>query len=75
MLWRPNVLFETVFKLRIVYKNGYTHDFECTDFEISSNQVKWGSASQRNRPIKIGVDDIAAVWQVGTRKRLKFFNK
>jgi hypothetical protein len=66
---------ETIFRVRIVYKNGYTHDFECTDFEISNSQVTWKSANERNRPIKIGLDDIAAVWQVGYRKRIKFFGK
>lgn len=67
--------FETIFRVRIVYKSGYTHDFECTDFEISNSKVTWQSVSERNRPIKIGLDDIAAVWQVGYRKRLKFFRK
>lgn len=67
------MMFEVVFKVRIVYKSGYTHDFECTDFEISNSQVHWKSVSERNRPIKIGIDDIAAVWQVGYRKRLKKF--
>jgi hypothetical protein len=69
-------MFETVFKLRIVYKSGYTHTFECVKFKISGNEITWECAdSTRNRPIKIGVDDIAAVWQVGYRKRLKFFSK
>lgn len=66
-------MFEVVFKVRIVYKSGYTHDFECTDFEVSNSQVQWKSVSERNRPIKIGVDEIAAVWQVGYRRRLKKF--
>lgn len=66
---------ETIFRVRIVYKSGYTHDFECTDFEISGNKVTWASADEGNRPIKIGLDDIAAVWQIGHRKRVKFFNK
>lgn len=66
---------ETVFRVRIVYKSGYIHDFECTDFEISNNKVSWENAGERNRPIKIGLDDIAAVWQIGHRKRIKFFGK
>ena len=66
---------ETVFLVRIVYKSGYTHDFECTDFTISGNKVSWESADEKNRPIKIGFNDIAAVWQVGHRKRVKFFGK
>jgi hypothetical protein len=70
------MMFETVYKVRIVYKSGYTHTFECVQFEISGNKITWESADiKRNRPIKIGFDDIAAVWQIGYRKRLKFFNK
>jgi hypothetical protein len=67
------MMFETVYKVRVVYKSGYTHDFECTDFEMASNQITWSSASESNRPLKIGVDDIAAVWQIGHRKRLMKF--
>lgn len=66
---------ETVFRVRIVYKSGYTHDFECTDFTISGSKVSWESADESNRPIKIGIDDIAAAWQIGHRKRIKFFSK
>lgn len=66
---------ETVYRVRIVYKSGYTHDFECTDFTISGSKVSWESADESNRPIKIGLDDIAAAWQIGTRKRIKFFGK
>lgn len=68
-------MLETIFKVRIVYKSGYTHDFECTDFEISDKIVSWKSVSEHNRPLKIGFDDIAAVWQIGHRKRVKFFSR
>jgi hypothetical protein len=67
------MMFETVYKVRVVYKSGYTHDFECTDFEMVDNKIIWSSASESNRPLKIGVDDIAAVWQIGHRKRLMKF--
>lgn len=66
---------ETVFRVRIVYKSGYIHDFECTDFEISNNKVSWENADEHNRPIKIGIDDISAAWQIGHRRRIKFFGK
>ena len=69
------MILEVVFKVRIVYKSGYTHDFECTDFEMTESKVTWKSVSERNRPIKIGFDEIAAVWQIGHRKRIKFFGK
>lgn len=66
---------DTIFRVRIVYKSGYTHDFDCTDFTISGSKVSWESVDYSNKPVKIGFDDIAAVWQVGTRKRIKFFGK
>lgn len=66
-------MFETVYEVRVVYKSGYTHDFECTDFEMVDKNIIWSSASARNRPLKIGVDDVAAVWQIGHRKRFKKF--
>lgn len=68
-------MFETVFKIRVVYKSGYTHDFECTDFSISTKEITWKGAANTNMPVKFGIDDVAAVWQVGYRKRLKFFRK
>lgn len=61
---------ETVFKIRIVYKSGYTHDFECTEFIVEGDGYKWRAIDDRNKPIKLGVDDVAAVWQVGYRKRI-----
>lgn len=61
-----------VFKIKIIYKSGATHEFEVTDFnyeEISrGKKVTWDSYSMENRPLVIGVDDIAAVWQVGVRE-------
>lgn len=67
-------MFETVFRVRIVYKSGYVQDFDCTDFTMSDNTITWMAAGNIN-PLKIGIDDIAAVWQLGERKRLKFFMK
>lgn len=66
--------FETVFRVRIIYKNGYAQDFDCTAFTISNKEVKWKAVGSPN-PLLIGVDDIAAVWQLGARKRFTFFNK
>lgn len=67
------MILEIVFKVRVVYKSGYTHDFECTDFSISGSKVSWEKAYTKNYPLKIGFDDIAAIWIIGQRKRLKFF--
>ena len=56
----------TIFTIRIVYKSGYTHDFDVYDFKIGS-KFSWETVDPNNKPILIGVDDIAAVWQVGVR--------
>lgn len=67
---------ETVFRIRIVYKSGYTHDFECTEFRIKGHDTcNWTPVSDSNRPVMVGLDEIAAVWQIGYRKRIKFFGK
>ena len=66
--------FEDVFRVRIIYKNGYAQDFDCTTFKISNEEVTWKAVGSAN-PLLIGVNDIAAVWQIGVRKRFTFFNK
>ena len=57
------------FKVRIVYKSGYKHDFWVRDFNIRGGSYSWTSVEDNNKPVQIGVDDIAAVWQIGTRYR------
>lgn len=65
-----------VYKIRVVYKSGYTHDFEATSFKIAfGTRVEWNAANADNAPIHIGFDDIAAVWQVGMRYKLGFKKK
>lgn len=62
-----------IFKVRVVYKSGYTHDFEVTAFEITKNAtggisaIHWNPIADRNKPVYIGLDEIVAVWQVGVR--------
>lgn len=63
-------VFETVFKIRIVYKSGYTHDFEATKFAFTGDTYDWVAVSDQNKPLKLGPDDIAAIYQIGTRKRI-----
>jgi hypothetical protein len=75
MLWRPNVLFETVFKLRVIYKSGYAIDFEVTEYEIGQSRITWTSANFNFRPINMNYNEVAGIWKVGQRKRLRFFNK
>ena len=64
--------FKPVFKIRIVYKSGYTHDFEVYSFTIGGGTYKWESIDINNRPIELGADEIAAVYQIGMRKKFSF---
>lgn len=64
--------FQQLYKVRIVYKTGYIHDFECTEFKATRDGYQWDAASFQNRPILIGIDQIAAIWQVGTRRVLRW---
>lgn len=61
-----------VFKIKIIYKSGATHEFEVTDFSYEETsgvtKVEWYSYSMENKPLSIGLEDIAAVWQVGVRE-------
>jgi hypothetical protein len=60
-----------IFKIRILYKSGYTHDFEVYDFKyVHGSKASWSSVSDENKPLEIGLDDIAAVYQIGLRKVL-----
>lgn len=68
-------MFETVFKLRVIYKNGYAIDFEVTEYEIGPRSASWTNANHKFRPIHMNYDEVASVWKVGERKRLKFFSK
>lgn len=64
--------FEDVYTVRVVYKSGYVHDFECTEFSYSGGTYQWVSADVDNRPIDLGGTEIAAIWQMGKRKRFKW---
>lgn len=69
------MVFKNIFKIRIVYKSGYTHDFEVYSFNIKGDRYDWKSVSDSNKPILLGADDIAAVYQIGTRKKFSFTSK
>lgn len=53
------------FLVRIVYKSGYTHDFWVYEFEVQDGKYTWHMVDLDNHPVVLGVDDIAAVWQIG----------
>jgi hypothetical protein len=69
------MMFENIFKLRVIYKSGYAIDFEVTEYEISPTKCSWTSADNNLRPIHMNYDEVAGIWKVGQRKRLKFFSK
>lgn len=58
----------TVYKVRVVYKSGYIHDFETTQFSLKNGVYSWSNYSDTNKPIELGGGEIAAVWQIGYRK-------
>jgi hypothetical protein len=57
-----------IFTIRIVYKSGYTHDFDVYRFKIRGGTFEWDAVSADNTPLFLGADDVAAVWQIGTRR-------
>lgn len=63
---------EIVYKVRVIYKSGETHIFEVTKFSYDpqAQAYNWVSANPKLRPIQFGANEIAAVWQVGARRRL-----
>jgi len=62
-----------VYTIRLVYKSGYTHNFEVYTFSIDDNNTwKWSAVSKRNSPVAIGITDIVAIWTIGVRKKLCF---
>ena len=63
----------TIYKVRIVYKSGYTHDFECTSFTAKGGSYTWVPYDDRNKPLALGADDIAAIWQIGYRTKYWLF--
>ena len=41
----------TVYKVRVVYKSGYIHDFETTQFSLKNGVYSWSNYSDTNKPI------------------------
>jgi hypothetical protein len=62
-------LFRNVFKIRIVYKSGYVHDFDALEFSINRGTYKWNTPGVNNIPIELGVEEIAAIWQLGAKRQ------
>lgn len=69
----PNmsIIRQPQFQVRVVYKSGYSHDFWCNSFTRKGDTYTWDAVDVDNRPLNIGVDDIAAVYQIGSRRVFK----
>jgi hypothetical protein len=68
------IKLKTQFKVRVVYKSGYVQDFWCNSFSIQNGTWKWDAAGSVT-PVMLGVDDIAAVWTLATRRRFDWGTK
>lgn len=64
--------FYSKFKIRVVYKSGYYHDLWVWKFEINSERVTWSAVGHVNKPLKIGFNDISAVYQIAHKAVFKF---
>jgi hypothetical protein len=73
--------FQEQHLVRILYKSGNSQEFWVTDFSIKNGYAgsltySWTTAgtclANYPRPVSMGIDHIEAVWQLRTRKRLKF---
>ena len=52
-----------VYEVTILYKNGVKQKFHCVEFDIKGGRYSWRTATKsKYHPVKLGADDIAAVW-------------
>lgn len=59
------------YKIRIVYKSGYHHDFWCYQFTIKQNgSLHWWAVSLSNSPVCIAdsTESIESIWTVDKRR-------
>ena len=61
-----------VFKIRVVYKSGYVHDFETTRFKVDNGSFSWEGVPAANSPLMFGANEVATVWQIGVRRRIEW---
>lgn len=60
----------------MIYKNGHVHMFEATKFKFNGRAYEWVAANPTtNGAIDMGASEVAAVWQVGVRWRLRLGKK
>ena len=58
----------TVYTIRVIYKSGYFHDFDVLNFSFKEEngtiEYTWTAFDEKNKPFRLGVDDIQAVWKI-----------
>ena len=59
-----------VFTIRIIYKCGVTHDFDVYSFTKNGRRYEYEAADSIKRPLELGADEIAAIWQIGHKSVL-----
>lgn len=59
-----------IFKVRVIYKSGAVQDFWAREFSINAGVCTWKPYSDFCKPVRLGFDEVAAVWQMGVKWRL-----
>lgn len=55
--------------IRITYKSGHVHDFECIKFSINpGKEASWEAFDPT--PLVLGLDEIESVWVIGRKTRI-----
>lgn len=65
-----HIKFRNIYTIRIVYKSGYVHDFKVYKFSFNGSTYSWDPVEDTNKPINIGADEIAAVYQIGHKRKI-----
>jgi len=62
-------------KIRVLYKSGNSHSQWFVKFVTQQDlsQAEWLQAEQNIRPIKLGIDNVEAIWQEDYRINLFYF--
>ncbi|WGH49773.1 hypothetical protein [Alishewanella phage vB_AspM_Slickus01] len=54
-----------VFNIIIFYKNGLTAKYWFTELDYSDSSIKYSTITTYIRPLKIGIDEIMSMHQIG----------
>jgi hypothetical protein len=61
-------MFKNKYLLEVNYKSGIQKQFWVYKFSISDGEWSWTSVDSANSPIKLNVDEVESVWQVGLKR-------